>query len=212
MEEKVILCFGDSLTWGFDPRTYDRYPRGKRWTYLLEQELGRGYQVIEEGLNGRTSGFDDPIEGDKNGRRHLPMLLDTHRPIDLVVIMLGTNDLKRRFGLTAAEIAQSVGVLVDIVKKSRVSHGESAPQVLLVAPPPLAPLTELSEVWGFREGVEKSRQLAEYYAVTARFYGCHFLDAGKVVTTSSIDGVHWEEEENAKFAYALAQEILRILR
>ncbi|NSW75324.1 MAG: SGNH/GDSL hydrolase family protein [Candidatus Atribacteria bacterium] len=205
MGEKVILCFGDSLTWGFNPENGERYPREKRWTFLLERELGEGWRIIEEGLNGRTTGFDDPIEGDKNGRRHLPVLLESHRPLDLVVIMLGTNDLKGRFGLSAAGIAQSVGVLVDIVLKSGASS-----KVLLVAPPPLAELTRLATVWGFEGAVEKSRRLAEYYEVTARWHRCHFFDAGKVVRTSNLDGVHWEEEENQKFAQALAQEIRRI--
>ena len=207
MSEKVILCFGDSLTWGFNPESGERYPRQKRWTFLLEKELGEGWRVIEEGLNGRTTGFDDPIEGDKNGRRHLPVLLESHRPLDLVVIMLGTNDLKERFHLSAAGVAQSAGVLVDIVLKS----GTGA-RVLLVSPPPLCELTGLSEIWGFAGGPEKSRQLAQYYAGIARWYGCHFFDAGRVVKTSAIDGVHWEEEENRKFAQALAGEIRAIFR
>ncbi|MEN3186564.1 MAG: SGNH/GDSL hydrolase family protein [Atribacterota bacterium] len=206
MDEKVILCFGDSLTWGFNPQNGERYPREKRWTLLLEKELGEGWRTIEEGLNGRTTGFDDPIEGDKNGRRHLPLLLESHRPLDLVVIMLGTNDLKARFGLSAAEIAQSVGVLVDTVLRSGANS-----EVLLVAPPPLAALTKLATVWGFEGAVEKSKHLAEYYEVTAQWYKCHFLDAGKVVRTSTLDGVHWEEEENKKFARALAQEIRQFL-
>lgn len=205
MNEKVILCFGDSLTWGFDPRSGERYPRWKRWTFLLEKELGEGWRVIEEGLNGRTTGFDDPIEGDKNGRRHLPIILESHRPLDLVVIMLGTNDLKKRFALSPAGIAQSAGVLVDMTMRSGASS-----KVLLVAPPPLASLTSLSQLWGFEEGVEKSQRLAEYYQVTARWHGCYFFDAGKIVQTSSLDGVHWEEEENRKFAQALSQEIRRI--
>ncbi|MGQ9473624.1 MAG: SGNH/GDSL hydrolase family protein [Candidatus Caldatribacteriaceae bacterium] len=205
MDEKVILCFGDSLTWGFDPRSGERYPRFKRWTFLLEKELGEGWRVIEEGLNGRTTGFDDPIEGDKNGRRHLPIILESHRPLDLVVIMLGTNDLKKRFALSPAGIAQSAGVLVDMTMRSGASS-----KVLLVAPPPLASITPLSLLWGFEEGVEKARRLAEYYRVVAKWHGCHFFDAGGIVQTSSLDGVHWEEEENRKFAQALSQEIRRI--
>lgn len=205
MEEKVLLAFGDSLTWGFNPQNGERYPREKRWTFLLEKELGEGWRVVEEGLNGRTTGFDDPIEGDKNGRRHLAILLESHRPLDLVLIMLGTNDLKERFHLSAAGIAQSVGVLVDMTLKSGATS-----QVLLIAPPPLAELTELSEVWGFTGGVEKSKYLARHYAVVARFFGCHFFDAGHVVKTSSLDGVHWEEEENQKFARALAEKIRSI--
>ncbi|MCW5845462.1 MAG: hypothetical protein KIT77_29690, partial [Caldilinea sp.] len=103
---KRILCFGDSNTWGYDPVSQDRYARNARWPGVLRQQIGAGYEVIEEGLNGRTTVWNDPIEGYKNGRDYLIPCLETHRPLDLVIILLGTNDLKKRFSLSAYDIAQ----------------------------------------------------------------------------------------------------------
>lgn len=209
MNTKRILCFGDSLTWGWDPETQDRFPPEKRWTRILAQLLGEGHEIVEEGLNGRTTGFDDPIEGDKNGRRHLPILLETHRPLDCVIIMLGTNDLKQRFNLSPAEIAQSAGELAKMVQRSMARGGKQAPQVLLVAPPPIGPLPPEMEI--FAGGEEKSRKLGFFFRLQAKRLGCHFLDAQEVVTTSPKDGIHWDGEGNRAFAEALARILPQIL-
>ncbi|MEN3203016.1 MAG: SGNH/GDSL hydrolase family protein [Atribacterota bacterium] len=209
MSAKRILCFGDSLTWGWNPETRDRFSKEERWTGILANLLGETYEIIEEGLNGRTTGFDDPIEGDKNGRRHLPMLLETHQPLDLIIIMLGTNDLKRRFNLHPAEIAQSAAELVKIARQSRAGKDGSAPSVLLVAPPPIGPLPPEMKI--FEGGEEKSKELGHQYSLWAKILGCHFFDAQKVVTTSPFDGIHWDVQGNRAFAQALAQIVPAIL-
>jgi len=206
---KRILCFGDSLTWGADPETGGRHPVNSRWTTLLQKNLGESYWIIEEGLNGRTTIWDDLIEGDKNGRRHLPMLLESHRPLDLVIIMLGTNDLKARFRVSAFEIAQSAGTLVEIAKRSNAGRGGNSPSVLLISPPPLGKLAIWQEEFG--EGIEKSRNLARFYSYFAEVNQCHFFDAGEVVKTSDIDGIHWEATANRQFAEALTNKVKDIL-
>ena len=125
---KTVLCFGDSNTWGYDPATKNRFPRDVRWAGILAGLLSPDYQVIEEGLNGRTTVWNDPIEGYKNGRDYLIPCLETHRPIDLVILMLGTNDLKMRFSVSAFDIANSAGVLVDIIQRAspaRTAHARS---------------------------------------------------------------------------------------
>ena len=107
---KTILCYGDSNTWGYDPVSQDRYPPTQRWVSVLARELGPEYQVIAEGLNGRTTVWPDPVEGEhKNGKAYLLPCLESHHPLDLVVLMLGTNDLKHRFGLSAWDIARAAG-------------------------------------------------------------------------------------------------------
>lgn len=125
---KAVLCYGDSNTWGYDPATQTRFSREVRWTGVLREELGEGYLVIEEGLNGRTTVWDDPIELDKNGATYLRPCIQSHKPFDLIVIMLGTNDLKTRFWLPAYDIAAGAGVLVDIVKKSDAGIDGKAPR------------------------------------------------------------------------------------
>ena len=121
------MCFGDSNTWGYSPTTGQRYPANVRWTGVLQAELGSDYHVIEEGLNGRTTVWEDPIEGDKVGKRHLPVLLQSHAPLDLVVVMLGTNDLKMRFSAHASDIAAGAGLLVDIIMASGAGKDGASP-------------------------------------------------------------------------------------
>ena len=136
---KTVLCYGDSNTYGHATvdRPDGRYAPDERWTGVLAAALGPQWKVIEEGLGGRTTVSDDPIEGaEKNGRTYLYPCLMSHRPLDVVVIMLGTNDLKARFNKTAWEIAAGVGVLVDIVKTAAAGRNEGVPEILVVSPPP----------------------------------------------------------------------------
>ena len=126
--ERTVLCFGDSNTWGFEPGTQARYPRDARWPGVLAAALGAGWHVVEAGLNGRTTVFDDPL-GDKNGLRHLGPVLESAAPVDLVVVMLGTNDLKTRFGASAYEIAEGAGRIADAVRASAAGPAGGAPQV-----------------------------------------------------------------------------------
>ena len=206
---KTILCYGDSNTWGYEPATKERYSRAERWTGILQRELGAEYYVVEEGLNGRTTVWDDPIEGYKNGKEQLIPCLTSHKPIDLVTIMLGTNDLKQRFSLSAYDIAEGAGVLVNIVQKSDCGPQEGAPKVLLMAPPPVAKLTEYAEMF---EGAEvKSRRFSEHYQRVAQEYGCDFLDTAQVIVSSDLDGIHFEISEHQKLGRAVAARVWEIL-
>lgn len=210
--ERTVLCFGDSNTWGYEPGTGARYPRAVRWPGELAAELGAGWHVVEAGLNGRTTVFDDPL-GDKNGLRHLGPVLESAAPVDVVVVLLGTNDLKTRFRASAYEIAEGAGRLVDLVRASAAGPAGAAPEVLLVAPPPIADLAG----WvardpaafegfeeGWRDGFATSRAFARQHARVARVLGVAFLDAGAHVATSPIDGVHWTAEGHAAFGQAAA--------
>ena len=135
---KTVLCYGDSNTWGYNPTTGDRFGRDERWAGVLRRTLGEGYLVIEEGLNGRTTVWDDPLEDGRKGKVYLPPCLETHKPLDLVIIMLGTNDLKQRFSAPASDIAAGAGVLVGMVQKSETGPNGRPPRARLLAPPPLA--------------------------------------------------------------------------
>ncbi len=206
---KIILCFGDSNTWGYDPSTGGRYPRDVRWTGVLRRALGDGYQVIEEGLNGRTTVWDDPIEGYKNGMGYLIPCLESQRPINLVIIMLGTNDLKMRFSVSAYDIGKSIGVLIDVVQKSASGPDDGIPEILIMAPPPVAKLTEFAEML---EGSEvKSQRLAGHYRQQTEEYDCHFLDTSQIIASSDLDGIHLERDEHRKLGEAVAEEVKRIL-
>jgi len=204
-----LMCFGDSNTWGFSPTTAQRYPRSVRWTGVLQLELGSEYRVIEEGLNGRTTVWEDPIEGDKMGKRHLLPLLLSHAPLDLVVVMLGTNDLKKRYSAHSSDIAAGAGVLLDIIATSGAGTVAVAPAILLIAPPPLGKLTDYEGM--FEGGSEKSLDLGKHYRELARQRGCHFLDAATLIRSSDLDGIHLEEKEHLALGQAVAREVKKIL-
>jgi lysophospholipase L1-like esterase len=205
---KRILCYGDSNTWGYDPAGKDRFAPDKRWPGILAKNLGDGYCIIEEGLGGRTTVWDDPIEGYKNGRNYLIPCLESHRPLDLVVIMLGTNDLKKRFNLSAYDVAEGIGVLVKIVNDSIAGPNLQGPPVLILVPPLITSLTSLAEMF---EGAEsKSLKLAEHYQRIARQMGCFFLDPGTI--SSLLDGIHLEEAEHFKLGQAVALKVKEILK
>jgi lysophospholipase L1-like esterase len=206
---KRVVCFGDSNTWGYDPATGKRMDRDVRWTGVLRNALGPSYEVIEEGLNGRTTVWNDPIEGYKNGHDYLIPCLETHRPFDLIIIMLGSNDLKKRFSVSAYDIAKGAGVLVDVVQKSDAGIDGAAPKVLLAAPPPVAKLTGYAEMF---EGSEpKSRKFGEHFKNIAALMGCAFLDASTAVVSSDLDGIHLEKGEHFKLGQVMAAKVKQLI-
>ncbi|MGI6777816.1 MAG: SGNH/GDSL hydrolase family protein [Acetivibrionales bacterium] len=202
-----ILCYGDSNTYGLNGETGKRFERSIRWTGVLQKLLGEEYYVIEEGLGGRTTVWDDPIEEYKNGKKYLLPCLESHKPIDMIVIMLGTNDLKLRFSVSACDIAQGMENLIRTILKSESGRESEPPRVLLMSPPPVGHLTGLAEILEGSE--EKSRKLAAYYRDIAARYSLDFLDTGKIVVPCEADGVHLDEENHAKLAAAVAEVILK---
>jgi lysophospholipase L1-like esterase len=205
---KTVLCYGDSNTWGYDPATRTRYSPDVRWTGVLANRLGADYRVIEEGLNGRTTRWDDPIETGRNGLTYLRPCIESHQPLDLIVIMLGTNDLKSRFDLSASDIAQSAAELADMAWRLAHTPGGSQAKVLLVAPPAVSTLTEFDQM--FDGAHEKSRQFSRFYQLAAGWRHLPFFDAGAVIVSSEQDGIHFDPEEHRKLGEALADEIQRL--
>lgn len=208
----VVLCFGDSNTYGRDPLTKGRLDRDVRWPGALQKKLGTDYYVIEEGLNGRTTVWDDPVRGHqkRNGSKYLLPCLESHSPIDLLIIMLGTNDLKARFSVTPYDIGQSIGGLIEIAQTSNCGRNETAPAILILAPPPLGKLTEYAET--FSGGVEKSKKLASYYRTVAAEHGCEFLDTSTVIQSSSTDGLHVDPDDHEILGKAISEIVRGILK
>jgi lysophospholipase L1-like esterase len=202
----TVLCYGDSNTYGRDAETKSRLERHVRWPGVLQRLLGEDYYVIEEGLNGRTTVWDDPVRGmfKRNGSLYLLPCLESHSPVDLVILMLGTNDCKARFCVTAYDIGESLGYLIEIIQKSGCGR-KGSPLILILSPPPLGKLTEYGET--FSGGVEKSRKLARYYRAVAERYSCEFFDTSTVIQSSRIDGLHIDPKEHEKLANALAEQV-----
>ena len=205
---RTILCFGDSNTHGTKPMpTLDgagRFGHEARWPSVMARALGHDFDVIAEGHPGRTTVHDDPMEGEyRNGLRVLPALLESHKPLDLVILKLGTNDLKNCFHVSAADIAFFLDRLIRLTRASGAGPDGSSPDVLVIAPPPILEAGCLAEM--FAGGAAKSQDLSSaIQAMTARM-GAAFFDAGTIIAVSPVDGIHYEAESQMTLGLAMAK-------
>ena len=199
---KQILCFGDSNTWGLDGETGKRFSWEERWTGILQEKLAdRDIRIVEEGLCGRTTIFEDPLRLGRRGTELLPTLLETHTP-DAVVLMLGTNDCKTFYNASAEVIGLGVERLVEQIRKA-----DKNIRILLISP------IQLGEgVWeqGYdpefnEKSVEVSKGLKAVYQKVAQKYGCDFLAASDVAEPSKEDREHLNEEGHKKLAEAVLE-------
>ena len=204
-----VLCYGDSNTWGFVPGSGERYPLDVRWTGVLQRELGDRYRVIEEGLNARTTVWEDPILPGRNGKEYLLPCLETHRPLDAVVLFLGINDLKKRYAASTVDIAKGVGVLIAMIDSKAFGPEGKAPKLLVVAPPVVGKLAEYAEM--FEGAAEKSPRLAGRIREAAEAAGCEFLDISDMARTSDRDGIHLEPEAHLALGRAVARKVAAML-
>ncbi|HWA19555.1 MAG TPA: GDSL-type esterase/lipase family protein [Devosia sp.] len=208
----TIVCFGDSNTWGCPPyaniaQTPDRIPYERRWAQVMARALPAPAQIIEEGLSGRTTVFDDPIEGiHKNGARTLIPVIESHAPMDLLIIMLGTNDFKDQFSITAFNSARGMLTLIQMVK-GHFALVERGPEILVVTPPSISEAAEPA-IWG--DGHRRCADHAYYLEQVASRTGCFHYDANKAVRVG-IDGIHLDEPAHDLLGKALAREAEAIL-
>lgn len=201
-----ILCYGDSNTFGTNPAG-GRWDLHQRWTGVLQDRLGSGYRVIEEGCGGRTTVWEDTLELGKNGRTYLPVALRSHRPLDLVILMLGTNDMKYRFHLLAEDIAKGAAELGRLVESYDYGRWYPVPAVMLVSPIPIGEGIENSGFGFSPAAVSVSHQLAPLYEAQARAHGWLYLDASAVAGPSQRDKLHMEKEDHLALGEALAKEV-----
>ncbi|MCR5090253.1 MAG: lipolytic enzyme, G-D-S-L [Oscillospiraceae bacterium] len=217
--KKHIVCFGDSNTHGYcaDPSDCadggDRYNEEERWTCLLQKQLGEDYLVIEEGLSGRTTVFDDPITESLSGLDAITSCLMSHEPVDLLIIMLGTNDTKERFGVTPALIAAGLDRLV-AKAQSVPAWGGKTPRILLLCPPHIGEGLYLRPEGGIMGSgcPEKSRELAPFYAETAKARNCAFLDVEGLAEFNRLDCMHLTRRGHSQLAARLAELVPGLLR
>lgn len=196
-----ILVYGDSNTYGYIPGGFGRYDENTRWTRLLDKKLGDSYRVIDEGLCGRTTVFDDEIRTGRRGIDNLGVVLESHRPVSLVTIMLGTNDCKARFNNSAGTIARGLERLIILTRQVTGNNQ----RILIISP------IHLGEGVGHPgfdpefddNSVEVSKGLADAYRDLAERYGCLFLDAAQVAEPSVVDREHLTEEGHAALADAV---------
>ena len=214
--KKRIMIFGDSNTWGWNPcndlvSPLQRWDDETRWAGVIQKELGDDYLVIPEGLNGRTSVWDDPIEEYRCGKDQIIPCLDSHAPLDLVIIMVGTNDLKCRYTVSAQDIANGVGIIVDKTLHQAGAFGEGGPQVLLICPPPLGPVENGVFADMFEGNVEKSKKMPKFFEAVAKTYGVEYFDAGTVVKSSEEDGLHLQADQHAILGHEIGKIVKKIM-
>ena len=213
---KEILCYGDSNTWGQRPgMEMRRWPSGIRWPSVMAGELERGYRIIEEGLCGRTSVFPDPLEPagiNRNGLATIGTILDSHKPLDLVILALGTNDLKARFSLPPQDIAAGVELLVWAAGNPRFGREDAfrPPAVLIVCPPEVL---EIPAAFGpmFRGAAKTSKALRPCFRQMAARNKTAIIFANDILQSDPLDGIHWSAESHAALGRAAAKRVAEIL-
>ena len=206
---KTILAFGDSLTWGYNASTGMRMDYEDRWPNVLAHSLKGKARVIEEGMNGRTTVFDDPTaEENRNGSVGLPIALKTHQPLDLVIIMLGTNDLKHN---RAFDSSLGIERLVKLTRNHNWSGTYSCPPILIMSPPALVPTKNewFNDLWG--HVIAESKLFATHYSRIAKELDVHFFDAGSVAKASEVDGGHLDVANTRAIGAALVPVVEKIL-
>ncbi len=203
---KTVLCYGDSLTWGSVPGKAQRHALEDRWPEALAATLGNRVQVISDGLRGRSTAYDEHLaDCDRNGARILPTVLYAHAPVDLVILMLGSNDLKPGVAGTAIAAMQGMRRCVEIVKNHAPRlAGQGPADVLIVAPPPMVETADPFYAGMLAGGVEQSAMMASLYGDLADEMDCGFFDAGSVATASPVDGIHLDAAGTRAIGKALA--------
>jgi lysophospholipase L1-like esterase len=212
---KTILAYGDSLTYGASPiKNGPRHAYEDRWPTALERSLEGKARVIAEGLGGRTTAWDDWFaNADRNGARILPTLLESHSPLDMVIIMLGTNDIKPVHGRTAGEAGRGMGRLVQIIRGHYGGKREPSPEIILVAPPPLivGDNPDMMSHFGPDIAIATSVNFAAEYKMRAEEHGVYFFDAGAVAKTNRADGVHLDAANTRAIGQGLAPLVKDVL-
>jgi lysophospholipase L1-like esterase len=214
-EPRQILCFGDSLTWGSVPVESAepgwRYSFEQRWAGVMQEALGVGYRVVEDAVVTRTTNAEDPVHFGANGSRHLPASLASNGPLDMVIFLLGTNDLKAHFNRTPIDITRGLSGLVSQVHRDPAMATGGTPKVLIVAPPALSAVRNPWLASMFDGAHEKSQQLADLFALMASFEGVEFMDAGRVISRDGCDGIHLTASSNLELGLALASRVQALL-
>lgn len=197
-----ILCFGDSNTWGLRPMIGDRYVKEERWTGIIGTLSGGRYNIIEEGLNGRTADETDVEEPYLNGRSYMAACVLSHRPVDLIIMMLGTNDVKSRYNKNATQVADSVCSLAKEMKKLLDERQQERVEIMLISPKSMDERV-LGDNTFNQDSIKKSRELGGIFRGRAKKEGWLFLDADEAGVTLGEDGLHLSADGHKKLAKAI---------
>ncbi len=207
-----ILCYGDSNTWGHNPADCSRFDENTRWTMLLRRKLGGDFYLIEEGLCGRCACHEDWCMPGRNAAATITPVIEAHMPLDLVVLMIGTNDLRPEYSFGAEDIARAVENLIKKIFGAFIFTNIEPPKILLVSPIQVSESVMngmFAESFGM-SAVEKSKRLSVPMRDLAYRYGLYFMDAAEYAKASALDGVHMDADSHAALAEAVYNKIIRI--
>jgi lysophospholipase L1-like esterase len=214
--DKKIVCFGDSNTYGYNPENGERYSCGELWTTIMEQELGDRSRVINEGYNSRTTDMDEAGSSLVNGFKALADTLNRNIPIELLIIMLGSNDLKEYFHRTPEEIAQAAGrIVIAAGNIMRAAEENQRAKILLVSPIHIGAdirVSPFGEQFGYENAIKKSYQFAYLYQKEAKYCGAAFFDAAQITEPGKIDSLHLSREGHRLLGLALAKKAGELLK
>lgn len=210
---KRIVCYGDSNTWGWTPITMQRYDENIRWPSRTRTILGADYEIVEEGLPGRTTVFADPLRAYCNGVHYLPACLLSHAPLDLLILMLGTNDFQMHFPSSAKVSAQGIQCIIEEARKLPLTLHDKKLPVLIIAPVAIT-----DDRLGYKpndtigkEQIEASKELAGQLVFVAQEMECSYLNANDYIKASSRDGLHLDPESHIKLADVIALKVKEII-
>ncbi|KNG93499.1 SGNH/GDSL hydrolase family protein [Pseudaestuariivita atlantica] len=208
---RTILTFGDSNTHGSRPtppdgRSVGRYGPSKRWPTVMAADLAGDWHLVEEGLPGRTTQYEDPgMPANMDGHAGLLMALKSHAPVDVLTIMLGTNDLKTRFAATPMTIAGGIAGMLDLAQSPEMAEAHPALRILLICPPPIREIGVFANQFIGGEGT--SLQLRDMLATLANARDVAYLDAGSVIRVSDVDGIHFDPDAHRALGRAVAAKV-----
>ncbi len=213
---KRILCYGDSNVWGRIPGDDNtaRYPVNKRWSGILQDLLGNEYEVIEEGLNGRTTNRESPEKAGKNGAAYLFSCLESHNPLDLIILSLGKNDMKAKYRATPDDIGKGIEDCLEVIYREGKTVSKKVPKIIVISPAIIEEKERLrfgKKVIDFLGANKKSARLGEVYGEIAKKHGVGFFNLAQYVKNSEVDGVHLNEKSNRKTAELVGQKIEELL-
>lgn len=210
---KQILVYADSLSWGIIPLTRKRLSFEQRWPGVLEIGLrarGKDVRVIEDCLNGRRTIHEDPIKDGRNGLIGLQQRIEINSPLTMVLLMLGTNDFQANHDHSAADAAYGLQKLIESIRSAPVEAGMPIPEIMVIAPPPIqTPQGDIAQK--FKDADKKSVGLAGAFESVSREQGCYFFDAGKVTSSSRVDGVHLDADQHQTLGLALVSYVVDLL-
>lgn len=212
--KRRILCYGDSNTWGYDAATGQRFDETIRYPKVLQELLGDGYEIIEEGCSGRTTVYDTDVDIYVNGYSYLYPCLESHSPLDLVVLMLGTNDLNNGVHKNAYYAAAGAERLINLIRHWSIDKARPCPKILLVSPILIEQAYTdpyLAAVIDYPWAAAESRKFRQYFAAVAEKTGCAFFAAEDCAEPCAIDGIHLGVQGHRALAEALQREVYRLI-